>query len=50
MTIEYIEKLNDGYIIFTKEILTRSQKDAVKDELKRISALPLGLLFFRTVQ
>ncbi|GEM_PF-5747360 len=49
MSIKKIEQLEDksGFIVFTDRVLLNSEVDAIKSELKRISAQPLGHLFFR---
>jgi hypothetical protein len=49
MTVTTIKKLDDGYIVYTKEALNNIEKKLIRQELVKISLEPLGLLFFRTV-
>ena len=47
MSIKQIEKLTDGYIIYTNRPLLNAEKAAIKTELAAIAAEKLGMLFFR---
>ena len=47
MSIKQIEKLDDGYIIYTNRPLLNAEKAAIRAELASIAAEKLGMLFFR---
>jgi hypothetical protein len=45
--VEKIKQIEGGFIVYTSKILLSHEQELIKAELKAISAVKLGHLFFR---
>jgi len=46
--VKKIERIEEGFIIYTERLLLNAEKALIKKELQSIAAEKIGMLFFRT--